>query len=64
MAVAVVLYALSDALYFLCATVDLGLQVRTRISELLIFSAMPSEGLFAILRRINCLKFCLREIVW
>lgn len=28
------------------------------------FSAMPSEGLFAILRRINCLKFCLREIVW
>lgn len=67
MAVAVVLYAPPDAAYLLCVTVDLGLLVRAGTWELGIgnlFLAMPSEGLFAILRRISCLNFCLREIVW
>ena len=41
MAVAVVLYALSDAVYLLCATIDLGLPVRARISELFIFQLCP-----------------------
>jgi len=47
------MYALLDAVYFLCAAADPDLPVRAGISELLIFSAMPSEGLFTIFKRIR-----------